>query len=224
MAIESLRDPVNGVPFKGSDTGSITDSASLADTFDTFLNLLTTQLKYQDPLDPMDTNEFTSQLVEFTNVEQAMKTNKKLDDLISLQTELQLNNAVGYIDRQVGADSIILMLQDGESTITYDLGANASKVNVLIIDEEGNTVRTIEGDTAFGHHEIAWDGLDDDGLALDDGLYGFLVTAVDTDLKPVPLVQGTVGKVTGVKLSDGEVTLEIGELEIALSDVLSISQ
>ena len=224
MAIESLRDPVNGVPFKGSDTGSITDSASLADTFDTFLNLLTTQLKHQDPLDPMDTNEFTSQLVEFTNVEQAMKTNKKLDDLISLQTELQLNNAVGYIDRQVGADSIILMLQDGESTITYDLGANASTVNVLIIDEEGNTVRTIEGDTAFGHHEIAWDGLDDDGLALDDGLYGFLVTAVDTDLKPVPLVQGTVGKVTGVKLSDGEVTLEIGELEIALSDVLSISQ
>lgn len=224
MAIESLRDPVNGVPFKGSDTGSITDSASLADTFDTFLNLLTTQLKYQDPLDPMDTNEFTSQLVEFTNVEQAMKTNKKLDDLISLQTELQLNNAVGYIDRQVGADSIILMLQDGESTITYDLGANASKVNVLIIDEQGETVRTIEGDTAFGHHEIAWDGLDDDGLAMEDGLYGFLVTAVDTDLKPVPLVQGTVGKVTGVKLSDGEVTLEIGELEIALSDVLSISQ
>jgi flagellar basal-body rod modification protein FlgD len=224
MAIESLRDPVNGVPFKGSDTGSITDSASLADTFDTFLNLLTTQLKYQDPLDPMDTNEFTSQLVEFTNVEQAMKTNKKLDDLISLQTELQLNNAVGYIDKQVGADSIILMLQDGESTITYDLGANASKVNVLIIDEEGNTVRTIEGDTAFGHHEIAWDGLDDDGLAMEDGLYGFLVTAVDADLEPVPLVQGTVGKVTGVKLSDGEVTLEIGELEIALSDVLSISQ
>jgi flagellar basal-body rod modification protein FlgD len=224
MAIESLRDPVNGVPFKGSDTGSITDSASLADTFDTFLNLLTTQLKYQDPLDPMDTNEFTSQLVEFTNVEQAMKTNKKLDDLISLQTELQLNNAVGYIDKQVGADSIILMLQDGESTITYDLGANASKVNVLIIDEEGNTVRTIEGDTAFGHHEIAWDGLDDDGLAMEDGLYGFLVTAVDADLEPVPLVQGTVGKVTGVKLSDGEVTLEIGELEIALGDVLSISQ
>jgi flagellar basal-body rod modification protein FlgD len=224
MAIESLRDPVNGVPFKGSDTGSITDSASLADTFDTFLNLLTTQLKYQDPLDPMDTNEFTSQLVEFTNVEQAMKTNKKLDDLISLQTELQLNNAVGYIDKQVGADSIILMLQDGESTITYDLGANASKVNVLIIDEEGNTVRTIEGDTAFGHHEIAWDGLDDDGLAMEDGLYGFLVTAVDADLEPVPLVQGTVGKVTGVKLSDGEVILEIGELEIALGDVLSISQ
>src|SRR3546814_6821516 len=91
MAIENVRDPVNGVPFKSSDSGSITDSASLADTFDTFLTLLTTQLKHQDPLNPMDTNEFTSQLVEFTNVEQAMLTNKKLDSLRSEEhtSELQ---------------------------------------------------------------------------------------------------------------------------------------
>jgi len=224
MAVESVRDPVNGVPFKSSDSGSITDSASLADTFDTFLTLLTTQLQHQDPLNPMDTNEFTSQLVEFTNVEQAMLTNKKLESLIALQTELQLNAAVGYIDKKVGADGIILMLQDGESTITYDLGANASKVSVLIIDEQGKTVRTLDGETAFGHHEIVWDGLDENGNTLDDGLYGFLVTAIDADKKPVPLVQGTLGKVTGVKLSDGEVILEIGDLEIALSDVLTITQ
>ena len=224
MAVESVRDPVNGVPFKSSTTGSITSGSSLAETFDTFLTLLTTQLQYQDPLDPMDTNEFTSQLVEFTNVEQALRTNDKLDDLIALQTDMQLNDAVGYIDKKVGADGIILMLQDGESTITYDLGANAAEANILIIDEEGNTVRTIEADTEVGHHEIVWDGLDDDGEPLDDGLYGFLVTAIDADDKPVPLVQGTIGRVTGVKLVDGEVTLEVGELEIALSDVLSISQ
>lgn len=224
MAIESVRDPVNGVPFKSSDSGSITDSSSLADTFDTFLKLLTTQLQYQDPLDPMDTNEFTSQLVEFTNVEQAMLTNKKLEALIGLQTNMQMNNAVGYIDKKVGADGIILMLQDGEATITYDLGSNASKTSILIIDELGNTVRTLDGETKFGHHEIVWDGLDENGKELDDGLYGFLVTAIDADKKGVPLVQGTVGKVTGVKLSGDEVVLQVGELEIALSDVLSISQ
>lgn len=224
MAIENVRDPVNGVPFKSSDSGSITDSASLADTFDTFLTLLTTQLKHQDPLNPMDTNEFTSQLVEFTNVEQAMLTNKKLDSLLAMQTDMQLNDAVGYIDKKVGADGIILMLQDGGSTITYDLGANAAEANILIIDEEGNTVRTLEADTEVGHHEIVWDGLDGDGEPLEDGLYGFLVTAIDADKKPVPLVQGTIGKVTGVKLVDGEVTLEVGELEIALSDILSVSQ
>ena len=224
MAVESVREPVNGVPFKSSDSSSITNGNSLAETFDTFLTLLTTQLQYQDPLDPMDTNEFTSQLVQFTGVEQAINTNKKLDNLISLQNSKQLNDAVGYIDKNVGADGIVLMLQDGQSTLTYDLGGNAAKANVLIIDEQGNTVRTLPGDTEVGHHELVWDGLDENGNQMPDGLYGFLVTAVDTDNKSVPLVQGTVGKVTGVKMVDGEVTLEIGELEIALSDVLSISQ
>lgn len=224
MAVDSVRDPVNGVPFKSGDGGSITGRQSLAETFDTFLTLLTTQLRHQDPLNPMETNEFTSQLVEFTGVEQAISTNKKLDELIGLQNDMQLNDAVGYIGRQVGADGIILMLQDSEATVTYDLGANAAETNILIIDEEGNTVRTLEGDTGVGHHEIAWDGLDDDGEPLEDGLYGFLVTAVDADGEPVPLAQGTVGTVTGVKLVDDVVTLEIGELEIALSDVLSVAQ
>ena len=204
----------------GQSTTSLTPTLGKDD----FLKLLTTQLQHQDPLDPMDTNEFTSQLVEFTNVEQAMLTNKKLENLIALQTDMQLNDAVGYIDKKVGADGIILMLQDGESTITYDLGANAAKANILIIDEQGNTVRTIEADTEVGHHEVVWDGLDDDGEPLEDGLYGFLVTAIDADKKPVPLVQGTIGKVTGVKLVEGVVTLEVGELEIALTDVLTISQ
>lgn len=224
MAIDSLPAPVNGVPYKSSDSGSITDSASLAETFDTFLTLLTTQLQYQDPLDPMDTNEFTSQLVEFTSVEQAMSTNKKLDALIALQNGMQLNDAVGYIGKTVGADGIILMLQGGESKITYDLGANAAKANILIIDEQGNTVRTLEADTDVGHHEIVWDGLDDDGDPLEDGLYGFLVTAIDSDDNPVPLVQGTQGQVTGVKLVDGEVVLEVGDLEVPITDVLTIEQ
>jgi len=224
MAVESVREPVNGVPFKDTNNSGSSAGASLAETFDTFLTLLTTQLQYQDPLNPMDTNEFTSQLVEFTGVEQAIKTNQRLDELIALQTDMQLNDAVGYMGKQVGADGIILMLQDGESTITYDLGANASKVNILIIDELGETVRTLEVDKSAGHHEVVWDGMDDDGEPLEDGLYGFLVTAIDSDDKPVPLIQGTKGKVTGVKALDGEITLEIGDLEIPLSDVLTIEQ
>jgi flagellar basal-body rod modification protein FlgD len=224
MPVESVREPVNGVEFKSSDASSLTNGSSLAETFDTFLTLLTTQLQYQDPLDPMDTNEFTSQLVEFTSVEQAISTNQKLDELLALQNGMQLNDAVNYIGKTVGADGIILMLQGGEANITYDLGANAADANILVIDEQGNTVRTLEGDTSVGHHEIVWDGLDDDGEPLEDGLYGFLVTAIDSDDNPVPLVQGTEGQVTGVKLVDGEVILEIDELEVALSDVLTIEQ
>jgi flagellar basal-body rod modification protein FlgD len=224
MPVESVREPINGVEFKSSEASSLTNGTSLAETFDTFLTLLTTQLQYQDPLDPMDTNEFTSQLVEFTSVEQAISTNQKLDELLALQNGTQLNDAVNYIGKTVGADGIILMLQGGEATITYDLGANAADANILMIDEQGNTVRTLDADTGVGHHEVVWDGLDDDGEPLEDGLYGFLVTAIDAEDNPVPLVQGTAGQVTGVKLVDGEVILEIDELEVALSDVLTIEQ
>ncbi len=224
METSSVRDPVNGVAFKGAEGGSLTNGVSLAETFDTFLTLLTTQLQHQDPLDPMDSNEFTSQLVEFTGVEQAITTNQKLDAMLALQTDTQLTDAVGFIGKTVDSDGIVLMLQDGESTLTYDLGGNAAQANILIIDELGNTVRTISADTEVGHHEVVWDGLDDDGNALDDGLYGFLVTAIDSNDEPVPLVQGTAGKVTGVKLVNNEVTLEIGDLEVALSDVLAIEQ
>src|SRR3546814_14876276 len=107
----------------------------------------------------MDTNEFTSQLVEFTGVEQAISKNQKLDALIGLQADMQLNDAVGYIDKLVGADGIILMLQDDESTITYDIGANAAETSILIIDEEGNTVRPPEGEQGVVHSETGWGGI-----------------------------------------------------------------
>lgn len=224
MDTAETRAPVNGVPFVDGNNGGLTQGTSLAETFDTFLTLLTTQLQYQDPLDPMDTNEFTSQLVEFTGVEQAIATNDKLQELIALQGAAQLNDAALYIGKTVSADSIILMLKDGSSTINYELGANAADVNVLIIDELGNTVRTLEGDTGFGTHEMTWDGLDEDGEPLEDGLYGFLVTAIDADDNPVPLVQGTAGQVTGVKSVNGEVIVEIGELEIELRKILSVKE
>jgi len=218
------RDPANGVAFVDGTNGGLTQGNSLAETFDTFLTLLTTQLQYQDPLDPMDTNEFTSQLVEFTGVEQAIATNDRLEDLIALQSTSQLNDAVGYIGKTVSADSIMLMLQDGQSTISYSLGANAAQANILVIDELGNTVRTLQGNTAVGDHEIVWDGQDEAGNTLKDGLYGFLVAAIDADSNPVPLAQGTAGKVTGVKLVDGEVILEVGELELQLNEILAIQE
>ncbi|NIA69479.1 hypothetical protein HBA54_12835 [Pelagibius litoralis] len=224
MEIGQTRAPVNGVPFIDAENGGLSNGNSLADTFDTFLTLLTTQLQYQDPLDPMDANEFTSQLVEFTGVEQSIATNGKLDELIALQGAAQLNDAAAYIGKTVSADSIILMLQDGKSTINYELGAKAAETNILIIDELGNTVRTLEGGTEFGSNEMVWDGLDDDGKPLEDGLYGFLVTAIDADDKPVPLVQGTAGEVTGVKSVNGQVIVEIGELEIELTKILSVQQ
>ncbi len=106
---------INGVAFKDptSSSGTSAAASTLADTFDTFLALLTTQLKNQDPLDPMKSAEFTSQLVQFAGVEQSINTNKRLDKLVQLQTSSQLNSAVSFIGKTVEVVSDLLLLKDG---------------------------------------------------------------------------------------------------------------
>ena len=216
-------EPVNGVPYKSSTAdGSKSSSAGLADDFDTFLLLLTTQLQNQDPLAPMDTEKFTQQLVQFAGVEQNIKTNDRLEELIALQNNERLHSAVSFIGKTVAADSLVLSLEDGKSTITYDLGGDAKEVTILVVDENGDTVRAIEGSTDFGHHQITWDGKDDDGNTVDDGLYGFLVSAVDFDNRPVTLIQGTIGTVTSIEAQNGEIVLSMGELALPLSRVTKI--
>ncbi len=218
-------DSINGVPFKPSRAeGTLTDRESLAENFDNFLMLLTTQLKNQDPLSPLDTNQFTEQLVQFAGVEQDIKTNDKLDELIGLQNNGQLNAAVSYIGKSVAADSLIVNLDGGTATVTYDLESQAETASVQIVDQNGQTVRVLSGPTEPGHHELVWDGTDSAGNSLPDGLYGLLVTAVDSNDKPVSLVQGTVGRVTGIEMQDGEVILNLGELQIPMSQVTAIRE
>ena len=227
METTATREPVNGVKYvetSGDSTG-IAGEQSLAETFDNFLVLLTEQLKNQDPLDPMESNEFTSQLVEFTGAEQAVLTNKKLDSLIALQNGNQLNSIVSYIGRTVTANSLALYLDDGgEATIKYSLGANADNTEIRIIDEDGNTVRTLDGETSGGLHEIVWDGKNDSGDDMAEGLYGFLVVAKDADDKPVKTTQGIKGRVTGVESDQGTLVLKLGDLLIPLDQVASVEE
>jgi flagellar basal-body rod modification protein FlgD len=217
-------DPVNGVSYVDSSGAGIAGEKSLADTFDNFLKLLTEQLKHQDPLDPMESNEFTSQLVEFTGAEQAVLTNSKLDSLIALQNGNQLNSVVSYIGKNISANSLALNLDENGATIKYSLAGNAAETTIRIIDEDGNTVRTLEGSTNAGVHEITWDGKNSAGTQMEEGVYGFLVVAKDADGEAVTTAQGIIGKVTGVEIDDGTVVLSLGELLIPLDEVVSIQE
>ena len=149
-----------------TSTGGLGGGVDLAETFDNFLVLLTTQLQNQDPLSPLDTNEFTQQLVEFTNVEQAIKTNDKLDQLIAMQGAGILTGALDYIGKEVEFAGAELNLADGEATVVYDLASNAQEITLEILDENGITVRTLTGPTDAGRHEIVWDGKDNFGNSL----------------------------------------------------------
>lgn len=214
---------INGVPFKPLSDGSSTASGvSLSDTFDTFLSLLTTQLKNQDPLEPLDANQFTQQLVQFAGVEQAVNTNKKLDQLVALQSGNQLNAAVSYLGNEIEAASDQVMLQDGSATLKYDLKGNAAQNAVTIVDGYGQPVRTIAGERDAGGHEFVWDGRDNNGNALPDGAYSFSVSAVDSTGQTVQATTSMVGRTTGIKTLDGTVTLSVGDLDIPLEDVVAV--
>ena len=213
---------LNTVGNAGSSGATVGGSVDLASTFDNFLLLLTTQLQNQDPLSPLDTNQFSEQLVQFTNVEQAIKTNAKLDQLIALQGVNQLTAALDYVGKTVEVDSVVLNLSDGAATMTYDLASSAEEATIDIIDNDGNTVRTLRVEGSAGRHEVTWDGKNGSGTDLPDGLYGFVVKAVDSAGRTVSARQGTIGRVTAVEVIDGDVTASIGQLQVSIGRITAI--
>lgn len=202
--------------------GGANGAGKLADGFDQFLSLLTTQLQNQDPLSPLDTHEFTRQLVQFTNVEQAIATNTKLDRLIDLQSGGKAADAVAYIGRSVAAESDSVMLQNGQATVTYELARPAAQARIVLFDQQGDPVRSIEAETGAGAHTLVWDGTADDGGTLPDAVYDIAIAAVDGDDNTVSATTGTIGEVTGIEIADGAVVLDIGELEVPLGNVTAV--
>ena len=215
---------INGVAFKETASGASNATQTLADTFDTFLSLLTTQLQNQDPLDPLDSNQFTEQLVQFSGVEQAIRTNQKLDQLVELQANNQLNAAVSYIGKNVEAIGDRVMLEGGSASIAYGLASNAAETVIGVVDDLGRTVRTISAELGAGPHSYTWDGRDDGGTDLPDGVYSFAVTALDRNGDTIEASTATVGRVTGIELADNIVMLNIGELDVPLESVFAVRE
>lgn len=214
--------PINGVAFRESSGSSITGTDSLEDTFDTFLLLLTTQLQNQDPLDPLDTNQFTEQLVNFTSVEQQIKSNTLLEEMLELQKDAGLSTAISLIGNTIEYNGDVVPLHQGAAELKYILPTNASTATVEFIDVSGNVVRTMIVDGAAGEHNITWDGLDDAGNQLGDGPYAFRLTATQSDGSVIDGVINPLAKVTGVDTIDGEVLLRVDDLLVPLADLLSI--
>lgn len=213
---------INGVPVQTANSQASSSTASLANTFDNFLLLLTTQLENQDPLSPLDTNQFTEQLVQFADVEQAINTNRKLDQLIGLQGGNQLTAALDYIGKDVAVEGPGINLEDGTATLTYQLAGRAQEVAITIRDAGGRPVKVLTASGEPGAQQVTWDGTDSAGDVLPDGLYDFSVTALDSRGDAVPSTQGTIGRVSGLELVEGEVVLSLGALQVPLSRVTAV--
>lgn len=179
-------------------TGSTAGKATLGSNFNTFLTMLTTQLKHQDPLSPMDSTQFTNQLVQFSSVEQQINANSNLEKLIKLQQTAQTSQGISYLGQTVEVAGTDLALQDGAASLSYTLPKEARDVKILIKDSSGKQVNSITGEAASGRHDISWNGKDSSGTQLDDGRYSIQVVATGADGTAITATSTTFGRVTKV--------------------------
>lgn len=199
-------------------------SIKLAEDFSQFLTLLTTQLQNQDPLSPMDSTEFTNQLVQFSQVEQSINTNQKLDDLLSLQLGSISSVALGYVGMDISYVSAEMHHKEGaESKINFVLSETASTSKINIYDEKGTLVRTMDAPKTTGAHNVMWDGKDNNGNVVDTGTYGVKIDAANKDGKPITVSSVVNGNVRGIESQNGVVYLLVGDRAVSLGSVIQAS-
>jgi flagellar basal-body rod modification protein FlgD len=193
-------------------------------TQDDFLKLLIAQLQNQDPLAPMDNQEFAAQLAQFNSLGQLIAINDKLGALQNGQGSMGQYNAASLIGKEISsAGNKVSLVSNASPSIGYQLSANAARVVVSIVNASGELVRQLDaGARGSGDQTIIWDGKDSTGRALGAGIYGFEINAVDGAGKKVPASGKVQGIVTGVRLDGAEPVLEVGGIEVPLSGVTAV--
>src|SRR5688572_2799182 len=166
-----------------TSTGA-TAQQTLASNFTTFLQLLTTQLKNQNPMEPLDTNQFTQQLVQFAQVEQQLKSNDQLSTLVSLQKSTQQTQALGYVGTTVAVDGTTAQLKDKAARWLFNV-PKPSTAAITITNSTGQTVYSNTRTLQAGDQDFNWDGRGNDGKQWPDGAYKISVTALDVSGKNV---------------------------------------
>jgi len=200
-------------------------STGLAEDFSQFLELLTIQLQNQDPLSPMETTEFTNQLVAFTGVEQQINTNQKLDDLVALNLGNATGQALGYVGKNISYVSSEFSF-DGQSptTIKYSLNDTAVDSTLRVLDENGSVVFETAAATAVGQNEFVWDGTLSGGGKAEAGTYAIAIDALDANDEGVGSTVVVEGRVSGIESQGGQVFAIVGDRAVSLGNILSISE
>jgi len=198
--------------------------STIANNYTSFLQLLTTQLQNQDPLSPMDTDQFTQQITEMTGVQQQLLSNQLLQQLVN-QSQGGVTNAVNLIGKTVSANGSTAMLQNNTATFAYNLPAQAAKVTGTITDSNNAVIWSgqLPG-TGAGAQSFTWNGENMAGQGQTNGnLYSMTVTATNSAgqaLTPTTTVQGTVSAVQQV---NGQTLVTVGSDQVPLSSVTGVT-
>lgn len=205
----------------GTNSTVTGQSSSIANNFDQFLTLLTTQLKNQSPLDPLDTNQFTAQLVQFAGVEQQLKTNETLSTLLSLNSAQMATSAVGFIGSTITADGATTKLTEGEAEWKINVPRGGA-ATITIKDADGSIVRTATTSLVAGDQDYKWDGKTSTGAAAPEGAYTITVDAVDSTGQAMTAKTLISGVVDGVDFSGSVPGLKIGGITVPISNIKSV--
>jgi flagellar basal-body rod modification protein FlgD len=197
--------------------------SALMTNYDMFLKMLTTQLRVQNPLEPMNAEKFTEQLVQYSSVEQQIQTNQKLEDMLATMVSSAALSLVNYLGKTVEAASDLTQLKNGKATWKIDAAQAAEKANIKVYDANGKIVFDGERDLVKGENTFEWDGKMANGQDAPDGVYQIAVTAADGDGKAIAVTTRVTGVVTGVDTSGSEPFLKINGMSVPLSSLLNIT-
>jgi len=204
-----------------SVSSALSNNAEIASNFTTFLQLLTTQLQNQDPLSPMDTNQFTQQLVEFAGVEQQMKTNDTLSTLVSLQQSAQTTQALSLVGATVVVNGTTAQLANGQATWALNATQPAT-ATVTITAPSGQTAYTGTVAVNSGSQTYTWNGVGNDGTTWPAGNYTLTATTVTASGQSTTVTTQVEGKVSSVDLTQTPPTVTVGGQTYKISDIQQI--
>jgi flagellar basal-body rod modification protein FlgD len=208
----------------GGETAEAATSQSLGK--EDFLRLLTTQLRNQDPLNPMENSEFVAQTAQFSSLEQLQNMNKSLERMMAQAGGATAASGAGLLGRTVTVNGSPLALEAGRPTsVGYALPSGASSVAIQVLDASGKAVRTMAvGQQGRGLHQVVFDGLDDEGRRLASGAYTYRVAAVDAGGRLLSGASTGMGRVSGFNVEQGELVLLVGDQRVPLSSVVGVME
>lgn len=212
-----------GTSTSSTSTSSSSSTSSLGQ--DAFLQLLVTQLQYQDPLSPMDDKDFVAELAQFSSLEQLTEINTGIEGLKTIGEQQEMIGAVNFMGKTVEATGTALYLSNGSATgVTFTLPSDAATCIVNVLNSSGDIIRTVDmGETSAGSVNFKWDGKNYEGTTCDDGLYQIAVTATDADGNTETVTSTMSGTVSGVKNESGTYYLNIGgERYVQFTDITNV--
>jgi flagellar basal-body rod modification protein FlgD len=189
---------------------------------DAFMKLLVAQLQNQDPSQSQDPAQMVQQMTAFSQLEQLQNVSDLLKGMQSQNVALFQASATTLVGKHVRVQGAGVQLKDGVANIGMDLSANAN-VKMVIKDADGRTVATIDkGGFKTGHHEFEWDGKNDEGLQLDDGVYNIEFVATDAEGNEVPAFCVSDLVVESVAFAEGSVLIVAGGKYYSLGDIIEV--